>query len=310
MKPVKLSELYVDAGKWSFSFPPRERAEETSHSLVRFGVMRPVLVIETGGGVELVAGCARVAHCRAHGIDEIWARVVDGSDATGLWELLLEDQLAEGAMNIVEVGLYISKRLAETGESLADGAKGFFQRLGLSPKEGAAREPLWVAGLELAHQRRFVEGELPEAGLRLLTEAPRADALTILNVTAGMTLGRNKFIETARWAMEGAWREKLDVAAWLKANDLNDIAEGETFRKAIWRLRFPQLSRWTDEFAADVTSLKLPGNVSISHSKGFEGGKLRLTTSFESVDELRETLEDIAESAEAGDLSPLEKYLG
>ena len=48
--------------------------------------------------------------------------------------------------------------------------------------------------------------------------------------------------------MEGAWREKLDVAAWLRGNTLHNIEDGETFRNKVWRLRFPQLSRWTDGF--------------------------------------------------------------
>jgi hypothetical protein len=78
----------------------------------------------------------------------------------------------------------------------------------------------------------------------------------------------------------------------------------------VWKCRYPRIAEWTESFEADRRSAALPPEAQLSHAKGFEGGKLRLTLSFGSIGELRCAAEAVAKAAEGGGLASLEKYLG
>jgi hypothetical protein len=201
-----------------------------------------------------------------------------------------------------------------------------FKRLGLTARAQAGAEPLWIADLPPAQRQRFAEEELPSKGLKTLTTAPREDALAVLELTEGLKLGRNKFMELARWVLECAWRDGGRVGEWLAGleqtpefaalaalarSGSKPLAElsGEELRKLVWQLRYPTLSQWGDEFESIRRRLELGKNTTLAHSPGFEGGKLRLSINFGSLDELRAELARVGEKAEKGELLPLKKFL-
>jgi hypothetical protein len=322
---VSLSGLCSDPKRFSFSCPTAREAEELTTSLGRFGLLRPFLAVSEvevneEGRVLVAAGARRLGLLGSDSVLEVAVHTVVSAELPELWDLLLEDHLLSGEPNIVEVGLYIKKRMADTGETLEELADRVFARLGLTPRAQAAAEPLWIAALPPAQRQRFAEEELPSKGLKTLTSAPAGDALAVLKLTESLKLGRNKFMELARWVMECAWRDGVDVAQWLTSLEGSaefaaftekSMAEltGEELRQLLWQLRYPTLSEWSAEFETVRRKLGLGKNSTLAHSPGFEGGKLRLSINFATLGELKEELDLVNEKGCKGELQDLEKFL-
>lgn len=309
------ARLAVDTARYAFSWLTPGRAETLEGNIARFGLLRPLLGVEEGGTVTLVAGARRLAVAELLDLDEVWVRLVESDggslDRPALWDLLWEDHLQNGPPNPVEVGLYLEKRMADTGETAENLARRVYERLGLPPRAGAGEDLRWVAGLPDVHKDRFATSELSMRGVRLLAEAPREDALAVLDWTKGARLSMNKFHETARWMTECAWRDGLGVDEWARKAGLDEVrGDGDALRDGVWGLRYPTLSRWTERFDEDRRGLGLPANANLAHARGFEGGRLRLTLSFGSIDELANAAREIARRAEAGEMDALEVYLG
>lgn len=310
---LSVKKLDIDPERYSFSAPTAEQGTELVESIKRFGVLHPLICIDNGeAGLLVVAGARRLGALPKD--SEVQVRVVYPDSKEQVWELLLEEHLLAGAPNAVEVGLYLKKRMADTGESLEELAEKVFERLGLTPRAQAANESLWIADFDPEVRQRFVEDELPDSGLKILIAAPLEDVDTILKLTRGMRMGRNKFMELARWLMECAWRDGVGVeelAGALSCEAEKPLAElnAQELRQLVWRKRYPNLSGWSEEFELVRKRLGLPKQASLAHSPGFEGGKLKLGFTFGSLEELERALREVEEKLDAGELKGLEKFL-
>lgn len=316
---VSLGELVLAPERYAFSWPGDSDAP-LRESLARFGQLRPLLVRD-GPEPVLVAGHRRAAALEALGAESAWARVLPFSfgepvtDPPELWDLLLEEHLAARPLNPVELGLYVRRRTAGTGESFAGLPPELFRRLGLPPRPAALEDSLWVSELPPAHRDAFALGRLPLPGVRVLRRAPREDALALLGLlgpsSAGTAVGVNKLSELARWALECAWGEGLALAAWAEREGLHTLeGEPERLRAEVRRRRYPELTGWEADFREDARGLGLPPQVRVSHAPGFEGGRLTCSLSFSSLEELGSALAALEEALRSGRLDRLGRYLG
>lgn len=301
-------DLVPDADRWSFSFPAPGQTAALEKSLRAHGQLFPLAALERRGDLKLVDGARRLSLLRDMGAHNVSVLLLPEE---GVWDALLELRNGCGQPpNPVEVGLYLKKRVAATGETAERLAPEVFPALGLAPRPGAAEDPLWLADLPEEDAARFASGEAPLAGVRVLSQAPRGDALAALKVLRPYRLGANKFVETVRWLCECAWREKATVEQWLAANPLPPPEEGgDAARRSVWRERYPRLAALSETFEIDARELLLPKNAAVSHPTNFEGGKLFLTLRFGSIRELANAASEVADSARTGHFAPLEKYL-
>lgn len=308
MVTVSIDDLTPDPDRWSFSRPTAEARQALARSLSNFGQLGPLAALETRRGLPLVDGAVRLELLKKLGASHVSVLLLPEE---GLWDSLLELRAAFGHRpNPVEIGLYLKKRMSATGETPADLAPKVFPALGLAPRPGAAEDPLWLAGLPEEDADRFASGLAPLTGVRVLAAAPRGDALAALIALRPFRLGANKFVETARWLLECAWRDSLTLPEWLARADLPDAESGgEQFRDAVWRLRYPKLASWSDSFKADAASLPLPASAALCHATNFEGGRLTLSLRFAKLPELAKAAAEVADSAETGLFDALEKYL-
>lgn len=303
-----INTVSADPGRYSFSLISQQGLSDLHASLREFGQVMPLVAVEREGGAVVVDGARRLKILRELGETTVLLALCDERE---VWDFLPRLRLIGGApLNPVETGVYLVKRMADTGETLEDLAPALFPSLGLAPKTAAAEDPLWLASLEEVDRLRFGLGETPMSGVRALKNAPREDQIATLNATRDYRLGANKFTETVRWMLECAWREGIPLAKWLSANPLPSPKEGgEALRDAVWRLRHPKLASLSDSFDRDAGAVNFPGKVALSHPTGFEGGNLRLSIPFRSLAELADFCEKIAVAVKAGELNGLEKYL-
>ena len=307
---VERGALAPGGGRYSFSLKSPGERDALNDSLKRQGQLTPLLVVEDDGALTVAAGSGRFAALTMLGAEYIWVRRFTGSRKS-LWERLLDEQLSGGGLNPGEVALYLKKRLADTKETAEELSLGLLERLGLPARHGALDDPLWIGGLEPPELFRYAFGELPIKGVRLLMKAKKEDALAILRATRGVRLGANKLNEVIKCALECAWRDGIGVQELLEREKLGRFGEdGETLRMALLKLRYPTVSEWEESFGVDTESLKLPGGVNISHTPGFEGGKLRITFAFPSLKYLDDNLKIVRDKIAGGDFASMEKYLG
>lgn len=316
---VSLGDLVPAPERYAFSWPGEGDAL-LRESLGRFGQLRPLLVLEGPEPVPvLAAGHRRATLLRALGEEAAWARVLPfsfgepGKDSPELWDLLLEDHLTARPLNPVELGLYVRRRTAGTGEDPAALPPELLRRLGLPQRPGALDDYLWVADLPPRHRDAFALGRLPLPGVRVLLRAPREDALALLDLVGPLPggVGVNKLSELARWALECAWGEGLALAAWAEREGLGAWAgEPERLRAEVRRRRYPELTAWEADFREDARGLDLPPEARVSHAPGFEGGRLTCTVSFSSLGELGRALTALEECLGSGRLDRLGRYLG
>lgn len=294
--------------RFSFSFPTPADLERLRECICSQGQLFAFAAVRSGERFTLVDGARRLELLRELGATRIRLILMEPEH---LWDDLLALRLSSGpALNAVETGRYLARRMADTGETARELAPEVFPHLGLPPREGAARDPLWLAGLPVEDALSFAGGDFSTSGVRILAGAPRADALAALKALRGFRLGVNKFTEAARLILECAWRDGITVEAWLDGIDLPSPADGgDRLREALKALRYPKLTELTSAFAADAAALPLSKRAALSHAPGFEGGRLRLTLSFATLSELADDAAKVAEKATAGELDILERYL-
>ena len=310
IEQVLRSALALGGARYSFTLKGPEERNSLNDSLQRQGQLTPLLVVEDEGVLTVAAGSGRLAALTFGGVENIWVRRFLGSRIE-LWDRLLEEQLTGGPLNTGEVALYIKKRLADTGEDVKEFPLELLERLGLPPRHSALDDPLWIGSLEPPELFRYALGELPAKITRILMKAKRDDALAILRATRGMRLGANKIAEVVKCALECAWRDGISVSELLDSEELRAFeGDGEGFRAALRKLRYPTVTSWDEHFSEDVRALKLPDGVTVSHSPGFEGGRLRLTFAFSSFEGLGGDIGEVSEMLSTGAFAGLEKYLG
>ncbi|HSH70611.1 MAG TPA: ParB/Srx family N-terminal domain-containing protein [Deferrisomatales bacterium] len=297
---------------FSFSWPTAVDHRDLQRSLGCHGVLRPLLCVAgKGSQLRLVAGGRRLAWAGSVGLTAVPVAVLEDCGPGELWGRLLAEAQDHRPLNPVEVGLYLRRRTAHTGEILAALETEVLPALGLSSRAAAAEDVLWVSGLPSEHRHGFADGSRPLHAARLLRGASQEDSLAVLAVTHGLLGGINKFTDLVRILLECAWRDGVPVAEWLATQGLDGTAAGlEALREQVRRRRYPHLSRWEEAFPAAVAGAGLPSRVSIHPPGGFEGGRYQCRMTFSTLDELHQNLLTVLERLEGGRLAPLQEFLG
>lgn len=302
----------MDASEtFSFSWPTAEDHQGLQRSLGRHGVLRPLLCV-AGKETELrlVSGGRRLAWALSDGLAVVSVAVFEDCAPWELWDRLLAEAQDHRPLNPVEVGLYLRRRTAHTGETLEALETEVLPALGLSPRAAAAEDVLWASGLPPEHRHGFADGSRPLHAARLLRGASREDALAVLAVTHGLPGGINKFTDLVRILLECAWRDGVPVTEWLTSQGLCRSWAGlEELREEVRRRRYPHLSRWESAFPAAVAGAGLPARVGIHPPRGFEGGRYQCRVTFSTLDEFHQDLMTVLERLDGGRLAPLQEFL-
>ncbi len=296
---------------FSFSWPTAEDQQGLRRSLGRHGVLRPLLCVASKGSeLRLVSGGRRLAWAGTVGLAAVPVAVLEDCGPGELWGRLLAEAHDHRSLNPVEVGLYLRRRQAHTGETLEDLEAEVLPALGLSPRAVAAEDVLWVSGLPPEHRHGFADGSRPLHAARLLRSASQEDSLAVLAVTNGLVGGINKFTDLVRILLECAWRDGVPVAEWLATQELNSTTAGlEGLREQVRHRRYPHLSRWEEAFPVAVAGAGLPSGVGIHPPRGFEGGRYQCRVMFSTLDELRQHIATTLERLDGGRLVQLQEFL-
>ncbi len=310
-QPVRIADLKQQPDVYSFSWPSREDEQRLCRSLQEFGLFHPLVAIRTSDGLLLVAGRRRARILGDLGVERAAVRVAEAGEPAALWDLLLEEHRVARPLNPVEIGLYVRARMGATGEDAGEVARSVLPRLGLPPRTGVLDDYLWVAELPAQLRSGFADGRLPVQGVRVVSRAPRDDALVLLSLLSRAPMGVNRFSELARSVLECAWAAGAPVDGWIREQGLEALADDpEALRREVRRRRYPRVAAHEADFERDIRSLRLPGNVRVTHPPWFEGGRLSCQIGFGSLRELEAAVAGLSDAAADGRLQALERYLG
>ncbi len=151
--------------------------------------------------------------------------------------------------------------------------------------------------------REAARGRLTSSAALSLAKLPEEDWLFLIEVVENLQLGQNKQREILELFEELVRREEVRAAeiwersgagAIAQSSELSPSDRFQGVKRALWRLRFPTLSRHEARFQELTRGMKLPRGVGVHTPPFFEGDRLEIRLRPASQAELREALEKLS----------------
>jgi len=146
---------------------PRKRftdvkLEELVESIRQFGIIQPLLVSQSGGGFELIAGERRLRAAKASGLKEVPV-IVRETNSQDKLEVALIENIQRENLNPVEMAAAYKKLMDEFSLSQEETAK----RLGKS--RSAVANTLRILSLPEEIQLAMIDGKISEGHAKVIT---------------------------------------------------------------------------------------------------------------------------------------------
>ena len=282
-------------------------AEKPSESLVKsiaeFGQTAPVLVCETGSGLSLVAGHARLAALTGAG-QPVLARMV--ADATDTDKGLL--YLADNAHRTLDDGMRLAAlRFFVPRVDDATLKNDILPRLGIKPKSKDAG--FLLAWLEMDEPwRTFLEsGNVPLAAVAPLSRMTKEDRTALEPLFSNLSWSRSNGVNIPTWLFETAKMTGSTVGEVMERAGMNAIlAQGLSPKDAIARLaaaarqvRHPELTSLRDRYVSAAAEITTATPWRMTQPDNFETGSSELTVQVKNAEQLAEAARSLKELAES-----------
>lgn len=266
-------------------------------SIRQLGQTTPVLAQETYGGLELVAGHARLAALTELG-EPVLARLISGADAVDKGILYLTDN----GLRPLDDGMRL--RALRYFKPLMDGdrlAVEIFPLLGVKPKSKDAR--LLQAWLDLPAnwQALLDSGHVPLAAGESLLRMSEADRNAVEPLFSTLSWSRSNAVNMLTWLFEAGKMSAKPIGDVMNSAGLNDIvAQGLSPKDGIARLttamkaaRYPELSRLQDDFAKAAKELTAGTRWRMNQPNNFETGGAELTVQIKDAGQLERAVREL-----------------
>ena len=270
-------------GQWSGARALRE-------SILRHGVLTPLRLRETPGGLQLVAGFRRLQIAREEGLATVPARVVSGEP--GLLLVQAVEEHAGLSASVREQARAVALGL-ELGWPVERVARRLLPALGLEPSAHLATRYARLRALprellDLLHSKRFsLRRHLPFCDLT-------GDECRLLAaVAASLGLGARQIEQVSSELREVAAREDLPLTQVVEQLGLQQPGQGAPEALArLERRRYPEAARRRDEVEALARELA-PGRVSVRFDRNFARDGVDLGFHIDSVQQLRDVTREL-----------------
>lgn len=289
---ISLAE--IDRSDERFRITTRRDSSDLQGSIRRFGLRTAPLVVPAAAGFAVVSGFRRVDACRVLGRERIPARILRGGVPAYACALqAVAENSFERSLNPIE-----TSRALNLLEQHAPG--------GRLPPEDAAALGLPVHPGQTARLKRLgrMPAEVQAAVLEGALAPAMADDLGGLEEDLGIALARlfrrlrpglNKQREIVAFILEIAAREGIGPQQVLEqtwtgcegsAGDQDPNQQTQCLRRCLRRRRFPALAQAEENFLALRRRLRLGDALQLAPPRDFEGARLTLTLSFETLDDV------------------------
>jgi ParB family chromosome partitioning protein len=271
-------------------------------SIRELGQAQPLLVHETGDGLSLIAGHARLAALRALG-QPAMARLVIAPDPKDLGILYLTDNALrplDDAMRLAALRYFAPLMDAP---SLA---AHILPRLGVRPGSKDAKLLLAWLDMPAAWQAHLAAGRVPLAAGGPLAAMDEADRAAVEPLFAEHSWSRSNAVNMLTWLFETARMTGSPLAEIMDRSGMTDVPVQQLSPKdAMARLaasaksaRYPSLSALEARFDAAARELAAGTRWRVSQPDNFETGGVELSVRIADPEQLGRALRELAAMAD------------
>jgi ParB-like chromosome segregation protein Spo0J len=297
--------LQVDFNDFSYSINPKpdNEADETlKRSIERYGLLHPPLVMETvSGPYVIISGRKRLNVLRSLNREETCCLVIPpGFPENELFQMLLEEAQLVRQLTLAEKAIFLQKLAPLVAEEQI--IREFLPRLGLAPDLFALKQILKLLDLENPILLGLYRGEVAEAIAPDLVSLSVMDRSILFEIIIALKLSFSNQKKLLHICRELADRENISIAALLDNSEVQAILHHQDAnppqkikKLMIWlseRYR-PRFTAAEKDFSHFITAIRLPKNVSVTHTPFFEDDAVTLAITFRNRKSLQNAWEKI-----------------
>nr|WP_231117011.1 ParB/RepB/Spo0J family partition protein [Pseudodesulfovibrio alkaliphilus] len=271
-------------------------------SLERHGQIQPVLVRTTAGGLELVAGYARVAALGRLG-RPVLARLVETENPAEPGLLYLADNAQRPLDDAMRLAAWHHFRPLLDDARLAEEV---LPCLGITPGSRDAKLLADWLSLPKQWQGNLAAGRVPLAAGTVLSRMTDADRQAVAPLFAELSWSRSNAVNLLTWLFEAARMTGRPVARIMTEQGMEQTTQrGLSPKDAMSRLaalareaRHPTLSAMQARFTAAASDLTTGTRWRITQPDHFETDGVELSARIASPDQLERAVRDLQIMAE------------
>lgn len=291
IKNIDLSQ--VDFNDLSYSIAPIPESEIDSTlkaSIARHGILHPPLVREINSvSYTIIAGRKRLLAWRSLAKEKtchclVISRQIPEFEVFHI--LLAEIQLVR-QLTMVEKALFLQKIAAVAEEKQI--VKEFLPRLNLAPDPSVMKQTLRLLELEAPILKGIHQGYVNETVARDFVSLPLQDRSILFEIVASLRLSLSNQKKLLQICRELASRENKSITALLATPEVHAILHHpeanppqKTKNLMTWlaRRHKSRSIHAEEEFNRFINEIRLPGNVSVTHTPFFEDDAVTLSITF------------------------------
>lgn len=289
----------VDFNDFTYSIAPLPENDidlTLTESIRRVGVLNPPILKEKTPGIySIIAGRKRLNFLRSLQEKQSCPCLVVPAFLSELeiFDILLTEIQLVRQLTAVEKALFLQKitRLTETRTVINK----FMRRLELPPGPEVLARTVKLLEFEDSLLLNLHRGYVNEAVARDLVLLSASDRIFLVDLIVELHLSSSNQKKLLQVCRELAARENKPLAAILDNHEVRDILQHrkanppqKTKKLMAWLARRyrPRAMQAEEEYKCFIAGLKLPENVSISHTPFFENDGVTLSITFDNLKSL------------------------
>ncbi|MFZ7127898.1 MAG: ParB/RepB/Spo0J family partition protein [Desulfobacterales bacterium] len=267
----------ADRNDHAYRITTRECDDPLLRSVLRLGVLTPIVVKEAGARFQIVSGFRRVEACWKSGVENMPARIFpEDTPAVFCARLAIAENRFQRELNLIEESRALRLLMESTTSEEEFHSAAEATGLSGSPK-------YWAQVARLCRMDESLQAGIASGSIslpialeldRIVPELARR--LGELFVSLGLSLNRQRDVLT--WIREIAAREGVNPLEVLNGPEIQVVPEGGGDRNLrtrhlmdyLRRRRYPRITEAEHQFSRLERSMNLPENVSLIPPKGFE----------------------------------------
>ena len=301
---IALSQVDFNDFSYSISLQPESSGEESLRkSISRYGILRPPILREISPKRYAIAtGRKRLLAFRSLQKDAASHCLIISSRVREIevFDILLTETQLARQFTIAEKAIFLLKITPLADEKQI--VKEFLPRLDLAPDLFVMRQTLELLELEDSILLGMHQGYVNETVAREFVSLPVQDRSILFKIIAAVRPSFSNQKKLLHICKELAGRKSISIAALLDNDEVRAILHHQdanppqkTKNLMTWlsRRQNPLSIEAEDEFSRFIKTIRLPKNVSVTHTPFFENDEVTLSITFHNRKSLQQAWEKI-----------------
>ena len=306
MRPIqKIPLRQIDLSDETFSINFMPETERLRSSILKVGLIQPVLLREISNRYQIVSGFRRISIFQELGYTEIDSRLFDDKDLDplSLFFISLHENLLTRGLNTVEKAIALEKLVYRFKMDPPLLIKEVLPLLDLETSEKILNTFLSLAKMEREVKAYVLKEKVSRSNLRRLAVWSIEDRKAVLPLLTSLKLGENHLREMLTLLEEITKRDNCSIReiadrpelqAVLPSPEFTATQRTEKVKKVLLNFRYPRMRQLEEQFEKTKKDLELPSFLSLSHPPFFEGKGLRIGFQFQSIEEYQSVLSSLS----------------